>query len=146
MFYKLINESQNVKYDNSENDISNQDESSDESINNLLEVQPQKLQERNNFNEQFIESMQQYEKEVNDDACSISPGNIIENDEEMSKGEKTPVKGSTFSIIFMQQKLNKALQILSPAEKMENRRLLISKCKKPIKNKAKLNPPQMKDQ
>jgi len=63
MSYKLIND-QDVKYDNFENGISNEDESSDESNNNLPEVQPQKIQKRNNINIQFIESMQQYEEEA----------------------------------------------------------------------------------
>jgi len=66
--------------------------------------------------------MQQYEKEVDDSTCSISSGNMIENDEEMNEGDKTPVKGPKISMNFMQQKLNKALPILSPVKKMENMR------------------------
>jgi len=54
MFYKLINENQNMKYDNFENGINNLDESSDESNNNLPEVQPQKIQERNNINNSLL--------------------------------------------------------------------------------------------
>jgi len=40
----------------------------------------------------------------------------------MRDREKTPVQGSSSSVNFMREKLNNALQILSPAEKKEKMR------------------------
>jgi len=99
---------------------------SDDEINCLPDIKPQKLQEMEYVNKQFYQSVQQYEKEQVENS-SNSSGNIIEeynrdSDESMSDGEKTPVQGSSSSVNFMQEKLNSTLQILSPAKKKEKMR------------------------
>jgi len=100
---------------------------SDEEINCLPDIKPQKLQEMEQYvNEQFYQSVQQYEKEQCANS-SNSSGNIIEeynedSDENMSDGEKTPVQGSSSSVNFMQEKINNTLQNLSPAKKKEKMR------------------------
>ena len=122
-FYKLIQTNKSLIDLTKSNNIINDSDSENESTNILPSIEHQEFMEENqNASNLFIESKQ---SEQNDyEIKSHSDQNSLDD------GQKTPVAGSTTlkSVNVIQTKLNEALKILSPQEKIMK-----------MKKQAKLN-------
>lgn len=122
-FYKLIQTNKSLIDLTKSNNIINDSDSENESTNILPSIEHQEFMEDNqNASNLFIESQQ---SEQNDyEIKSHSDQNSLDD------GQKTPVAGSTTlkSVNVIQTKLNEALKILSPQEKIMK-----------MKKQAKLN-------